>query len=124
MKKKDIINRVNRLNFNREDYWLVSGAVMVLHGFREETNDIDMGCTPRLADMLEKEYPVEFSQDEKRCFRIAEDIEVFEDWLEGTVEYLEDIPVISIDGLLTMKRKLGRAKDLKDIELIEKRLDR
>ena len=124
MKKEDIINRVNRLNFPKDDYWLVSGAVMVLNGFREETSDIDMGCTARLADMLEKQYPFTFTEDGRRHFRIDEDVEVFEEWLEGSIEYIEGIPVTSVDGLLTMKRKLGRDKDLRDIELIEKRLDR
>jgi len=35
------------------------------------------------------------------------------------VELVSGIPVISIDGLVQMKRKLGREKDLTDILLIE-----
>lgn len=32
---------------------------------------------------------------------------------------VDGIPVISLDGLLEMKRSLGREKDLRDIVMIE-----
>lgn len=47
-------------------------------------------------------------------------IEIFENWIEGAVEMLGGVPVVCVDGLIRMKRKLGREKDLADIALIEK----
>ena len=40
--------------------------------------------------------------------------------LEGAVEIISGVPVVCIDGLIQMKKKLGREKDLADIALIEK----
>lgn len=50
----------------------------------------------------------------------SENIEIFENWIEDTVEIIGGVPVVSIDGLIEMKKKLGRQKDLEDIALIEK----
>lgn len=50
----------------------------------------------------------------------SEDVEIFENWIEGTVEIISGVPVVCVDGLIRMKKKLGRDKDLTDIALIEK----
>ena len=55
MNRWDILHILNTLPFDRGDYWLVSGGAMVLYGLREETSDIDLGCSKRLADALEQQ---------------------------------------------------------------------
>lgn len=59
-------------------------------------------------------------KDGSRKILFSEDIEIFENWIDGTVEIISGVPVVSVDGLIAMKRKLGREKDLTDIDLIEK----
>lgn len=94
---------------------------MVLHGFRPQTRDIDLGCSTPLADELERQgYLVSRCDDGTRRILYSEDIEIFENWLEGTVETISGVPVVCVDGLIQMKKKLGREKDLADIALMEK----
>ena len=120
MKKADILEKLREFPYPREDYWISTGGAMVLYGIREETHDIDMGCTSALADRLEADgYPPKRLSDGSRSFHIGADIEVFENWLDGEVEQLDGVPVVSVDGLIAMKRRLGREKDLRDIRLIE-----
>ena len=91
---------------------------------REETSDIDLGCTDRLADRLEADgYLHAVMANGKRWFKVGSDIELFEDWLYDTITLVDGIPVISIQGLIDMKRSLGREKDVRDIELIGKYLE-
>ena len=45
---------------------------------------------------------------------------MFENWIEGTVEIVYGVPVVCVEGLIRMKKKLGREKDLADIVLMEK----
>lgn len=93
---------------------------MVLHGFRPQTRDIDLGCTPRLADELERQgYAVSRLDDGTRKIVYSQNIELFENWIEGAVELVRGVPVVSVGGLIQMKKKLGREKDLADIALIE-----
>ena len=120
MVKEDIIKRLMDLNFPITDYWLITGGAMVLYGLRDATNDIDLGCSKSLADMLEKNgFTTTRLSDGTRKITIADDIEIFEDWIFDKAEIKEGISVISLKGLLEMKKSLGREKDLKDIELIE-----
>ena len=120
MRKEDILAKLNEFPYPRGDYWVITGGAMVLYGIREETHDIDLGCTAALADRLEADgYAPQALSDGRRSFHIGADIEVFENWLYGEVEQLYGVPVISVDGLIAMKRRLGREKDLRDIRLIE-----
>lgn len=94
---------------------------MVLYGFRSQTRDIDLGCSTLLADKLERQgYRVLRRDDGTRKILYSQDVELFENRLEGTVETVCGVPVVSVDGLVEMKKKLGREKDLADISLIKK----
>lgn len=119
--KASLLQRLRTLSLPEKEYWVVAGAAMVLHGFRSQTHDIDLGCSTRLADKLERQgYTVSRCQDGTRKILYSEHIEIFENWIEGTVETISGVPVVCADGLIQMKKKLDRAKDLADIALIEK----
>ena len=125
MKKNDILEKLRAFPLDPDGYWVVAGAAMVLYGIREETHDIDLGCTAELADILEKDgYLYRVTPDGNRWFKIGKDIEVFENWLCGTVEQADGIPAVSLQGLIEMKQQIGREKDLNDIRLIHKFLEK
>lgn len=120
MDKKDILQRLNALPWDKSEYWVITGGAMVLYGLREETGDIDLGCSGRLADALERQgCPVTRMADGTRKIAFAKDIELFEDWLRDRVDTVEGLPVVSLRGLLAMKKALGREKDRADIGRIE-----
>jgi len=119
MKKADIIARLEGLGFDKNEYWAIAGTAMVLYGLREETHDIDLGCTAKLADELQKRYPTTILDDGTRKIVPGSDVEIFEDWLYDKVVRVDDIPVISLPGLLTLKKTLNREKDQPDIQKIE-----
>lgn len=120
--KQSLIQCLKELSFPEKEYWVVAGGAMVLHGFKPQTRDIDLECSTFLADKLEQQgYFVSRCDDGSRKISYSEDIELFENWLEGTVEIKNGIPVVCVDGLIQMKKKLGREKDLTDIALMEKR---
>ena len=124
MDKNELIEALSRFPYDRREYWVVAGGVMVLYGIKEETQDIDLGCSSELADFLEKDgHLTGRTEDGNRRFRYSDSIEVFENWLEGSIVDIDGIQAVSLDGLLEMKKKLGREKDLKDIELIKRYMD-
>ena len=119
--KSSLLQQLQNLSFPQKEYWVVAGGAMVLHGFRPQTRDIDLGCSTLLADQLERQgYAVSHCEDGSRKILYSENIEIFENWLEGEVEIRNSIPVVCVDGLIQMKRKLGREKDFADIAIIEK----
>ena len=125
MKKADIIEKLRAFPYDTKDYWVITGGAMAMYGIREETSDIDLGCTSELADRLEKDgFLYQIKPDGTRWFRIGSDIEVYENWLYDSVELVDGIPVISIPGLIAMKHTIGREKDKRDLKLIDEYLDR
>ena len=121
MNKGNIQTSLNAFPYSPDDYWVITGAAMVLYGIKDSTSDIDLGCNSRMADRLEREgFMVGRSDSGNRRFKYGEDIEIFENWLNDSVTTVEGFQVITLKGLIEMKRELGREKDFKDIELIEK----
>ena len=119
MNKAELIRSLRALPYDPAEYWLVAGGAMVLYGLREETADIDLGCTAALADRLAAEgYPARLTPEGRRVFRPAAQLEIFEGWFEDKTASLEGIPVVTLPGLLEMKLALGREKDLRDAERI------
>ena len=124
MNRFELLNLLESLKLDPNEYWLIAGAAMVFYGFRKETRDLDLGCTSKLADDLEaKGYPTEIMPDGTRKVCPAPDIEIFENWIYDQVEIIDGVPIISVSGLITMKKIIGREKDIKDIQLIESCLD-
>ena len=65
--KDSLLQRLRALSFSEEDYWVVAGGAMVLHGVRPQTQDIDLGCSTSLADRLEQQgYAVTYCEDGTR----------------------------------------------------------
>ena len=123
MNRTQLLERLKTLEFDKKDYWLITGGAMVLYELRAETGDIDLGCTREMADVLEASgHTPTILKDGTRKFLYGEDIEIFEEWLYDRVELVEAVPVISLNGLLAMKKTLGREKDLRDVKLIEERM--
>ena len=119
MRKSDIIEKLRAFPYDPCAYWVITGGAMVLYGLREETHDIDLGCTSAMADELEQQgCHCRITPDGKRWFQLGGEIEVFENWLYDAVVFVDEIPVISLPGLLEMKRRLGREKDALDVGLI------
>jgi hypothetical protein len=120
MNKQEIISILNEFPYSRDEYWIITGSAMVLYGIREQTHDIDMGCTSKLADQLQADgYSYALTESGNRKFEIGDNIEVFENWIRGTIDVVDSFPVISIKGLVEMKHEIGRDKDKKDIALIK-----
>jgi len=119
--KQSLIQRLKELSFPEKEYWVVAGGAMILYGFRSQTRDIDLECSALLAGKLEhRGCSVSRCDDGTRKILYSEGIEIFENWLEGTVEMISGVPVVCVDGLIQMKKKLGREKDLLDIALMKK----
>lgn len=124
MNKQEIISILNNFPYSHDEYWIITGSAMVLYGIREQTHDIDMGCTSKMADQLEVDgYSFVLTESGNRKFKIGENIEAFENWIKDTTDMVDSVPVISIKGLIEMKQELGRDKDKKDIALIKEYLN-
>lgn len=121
-RKETIKDSVSALPFKSEDYCVITGTALVMHGIKEETKDIDISCTKEAFQALEsKGYQIK-QGDFARKVIYSDDVEIFEGWHAGGITMIEGIPVASLESVIVMKKQLGREKDLADIAKIETHL--
>ncbi|MTI47882.1 MAG: hypothetical protein FH761_08580 [Firmicutes bacterium] len=125
LKKGNIVEKLKELNLPINEYWVLAGAALVLHGVKEETRDIDLGCTSNIIEKLaSRGYKVKFEDDNSRSLQVGDEFEFFENWDVEEIEMIEGLPVGSLESIKKHKVDLGREKDLKDIELINQFIDK
>lgn len=118
--KADIIKILNDMNLPLSEYWITSGAGLVMHGVKETTRDIDLGCTTNLIEWyLRKGCKYRVVDDNSRIVEVNDKIEILENWLVDKIEFIEGLPVGSLESIKKQKSELGREKDINDIKLID-----
>ncbi len=102
------------------EYWITAGAGLVIHGVKETTRDIDLGCTTHLVELFLKKgckYIVE--KDNTRIVQINDTIEILENWFVDEIVVIDGLPVGSLESIKKQKVQLEREKDIKDIKIID-----
>ncbi len=120
MNRQEILDQLKAFPYDRNEYWVVTGSAMVIYGIKDQAGDIDLGCSTKMADLLESDgYLFGRTKDGNRWFKVGKSIEIFESWLFDSVMEISGFQVISPSDLIEMKKSIGREKDFRDIESIE-----
>jgi hypothetical protein len=118
--KEDIIKILKNMDLPLSEYWITSGAGLVIHGVKESTNDIDLGCTTNLIEhFLKKGCKYKVVEDNSRIIEINEITEILENWFVDEIQFIDGLPVGSLESIKKQKAELGRDKDIKDVKMIE-----
>jgi hypothetical protein len=120
LNKKDIIKIIKDMKLPLGEYWVTSGAALVLHEVKETTKDIDLGCTTQLAEQyIKKGCKYRVSKNNIRIIKVNDTIEMLENWFADKIIFIDGLPVGSLESIKKQKAQLGRAKDIEDIKLID-----
>jgi hypothetical protein len=118
--KEHIMKILKDINLSLNEYWISSGAALVIHGVKESTSDIDLGCTTNLIEyFIKKGNKYRVTKDNSRIVEINESVELIENWFVDEIGLIDGLPVASIESIRKQKAELGREKDIKDIMLID-----
>ena len=121
--KEDIIKILKDMNLPISEYWVTSGAGLVIHGVKETTRDIDLGCTTNLVEhFIKKGCKYRVAKDNTKIVQVNDEVEILENWLVDEIVFLDGLPVGSLESIKKQKAELGREKDIKDIRLIDEYL--
>ena len=124
MTRSEFIRRLTDADLDKTQYVVTAGGSLLLHGIRTETRDIDLSCTKALADeLVAKGFSVS-QRYGKRRIELAEDFEVYEEPSLPDFVLIDGIPAMTLDEVIAMKKRMAREKDLRDLELIEKYLNK
>lgn len=118
--KENIIKILKDMDLPLSEYWITSGAALVIHGVKKSTNDIDLGCTTNLAEhFLKKGCKYKVVEDNTRIIEVNDTVEILENWFVDEIEFIHGLPVGSLESIKKQKEQLGREKDIKDIRIID-----
>lgn len=118
--KEDIIKILKNMDLPLSDYWITSGAGLVIHGVKDSTRDIDLGCTTNLVDyFIKKGCKYRVLNDNSKIVEVNDKVEILENWFVDEIMFIDGLPVGSLESIKKQKLQLGRDKDIKDIRLID-----
>ena len=120
--KQAILMKLDELRYPKEQFWVCSGAALVLFGVKKYTCDIDLGVTSELFEnLLQQGFSFHYSQqDGTRIMNLGQKIEALENWgLTSDKVLLHGVQVEALASIRKQKEELAREKDLQDISLID-----
>ena len=117
---------VKRLKLPANEYVLIGGAVLEALELRK-THDIDMVVSEHIYERYRKTHAwKEFVHDDGKRVLSHNGYHMMRTWMNKDLAHLQrdafvyqEIPHMSIDQLISCKRRLGRKKDIADIKLLE-----
>lgn len=126
MKKVELLNLLKELNFPKDEYYVLSGASLVLRGIREEANDLDLCISEELFKQIKDKYNLtEEKKNECGFYKINDNLEIVVDKKEDfKMEIGEKYNLEDLQMILDFKIKRNKPKDQKDIKNIKKYLEK
>lgn len=115
------------------DFIVAGSGPLLAHGLKPSIHDLDLVARGKAWELAAARAPIVGSKSGfgQRVVLCHGAVEVFDHWLGGSgdvdamidgAELIEGVPFMSLPDTLRWKRRLGRAKDLADIRLIERYL--
>jgi len=123
MNKIEIINELKKYNLDTNRYIIISGAAMVLYGIKEETPDIDISVTSDYEkELLDKYNAVleHIGKNDNNAYMIDDIINFGVNYYSKANNFIDGLPVQTIDEIIELKKRLNRPKDKNDLELLLK----
>ena len=126
MKKIELLNLLKELNFPKDEYYVLSGASLVLRGIRKEANDLDLCISEELFNQIKDKYNLaEGNKNECGFYKINDNLEIVVNKKEDfKMEIGEKYNLEDLQTILDFKIKRNKPKDQKDIENIKKHLEK
>ena len=126
MKKIELLNLLKELNFPKDEYYVLSGASLVLRGIRKEANDLDLCISEELFNEIKDKYNLaEGNKNECGFYKINDNLEIVVNKKEDfKMEIGEKYTLEDLQTILDFKIKRNKPKDQKDIENIKKHLEK
>ena len=116
MNKEEFVARLEEIGWPKEEYIILSGGSLLMRGLREETADLDLTVTKRLAKEINL---YDLPQDEKGYYTPHKNVQTMDDFDRFEFDVVDGYQCETLESILEFKRRKMRPKDLKDIEKIE-----
>ena len=124
MNKEQLLDILRELNLPKDEYYVLSGASLVIRGIREQAGDLDLCISKKLFEQIKEKYNLtDDKKNECGFYHISDSLEVVVDEKEKfNMEICEPYNLEDLNTILEFKIKRNKPKDQLDIERINKYL--
>ena len=123
MNKKEYLEKLDKLNLDKDKYCIISGGVMLMHNLKDKTNDIDIKILPDYFEELKKDYTFNKSPKFSYLYELGDDVELaVQDFTKDDVDIIDGYQVLKLEIELDWKIEHKREKDEESIKIIKKYL--
>ena len=119
MNKEEFLKKLDSLNLDKDKYCIIASGVMLMHGLREKTNDVDIRVTKDVFDELMNKYNMKQSERYDYVYELNDFDINCKDFIRDNIEFIEGYPVEKIELQLEWMIKNKREKDKEKIEIIK-----
>lgn len=124
MNKEQLLSLLSKLNLPKDEYYVLSGASLVIRGIREQAKDLDLCISKELFEQIKDKYDLtEDKKNEFGFYKINDLLEIVVDEKEDfNMEVCEPYNLENLSTILEYKLKRNLAKDKTDVEKIKEYL--
>ena len=121
MNKIELLNLLETLTFPKDEYYVLSGASLVLRDIKEEAKDLDLCISDELFEQIKEKYNLtDDMKNECGFYKINDNLEIVVNKKEDfKMEIGERYNSEDLQTILNFKLKRNLPKDKKDIENIK-----
>ncbi len=123
MNKEKIVNEINKLRLDKDEFWVLGSSSLVLRGIINQANDIDLAITSKLYEELVKKCELTYlgTNHNSKWYRISDSIECcVEEFNNKKVELAEPFNLIDLEYYFNnFIKNSTREKDKVKQELLE-----
>ena len=118
MEKDELINLINSLKIDKEEFYILSSSALILRGIYKDAGDLDIGVSKKGLEELKQNYSLKLK--ENGWYQVNDKVEcvVCEDGLKSS-EQLDGYNLENINDYYNFLIKSKREKDKLRIPLIE-----
>ena len=121
MNKIELLNLLETLTFPKDEYYVLSGASLVLRDIKEEAKDLDLCISDELFEQIKEKYNLtDGMKNECGFYKINDNLEIVVNKKEDfKMEIGERYNLEDLQTILNFKLKRNLSKDKKDIANIK-----
>ena len=119
MNKAEFLHRLDELKLDKNRYCIIAGGVMLLHGLKDSTEDIDLKVQPDYFEELKSRFT--FTKSPKPypdLYELSDTVEVAARPF-NQVEMVDGYPTEPLEQVLAWMKENHRPKDREKIRIIE-----
>ncbi len=119
MKKFELLELINTLKIDRDDFYVLSSGALVLRGLLDNANDLDMRVTEKCLEKLKEQFNVK--QKENGWYYVSDDIECCVGEMDS-YELHEGVNLESLEKYFRYLKTSLREKDLIRYRIVKEEL--